>query len=300
MNSWARGYDSWVVSGSWLYHRYRREFADWIAAILEGEGRSMTELTILDVGCGTGRLLKEIGVHRPRMLVGLDLAEAMLIEAQNRSIRGGFARGLIEEPPFAPQAFDIIVASWTVHHLVEPEAFFRLVADLLRPDGWFFVLEYDGGFASHEGRGQRSLRGLGDILRGLMKRVNHRELAHLPSLSREFNPAHRLLDFEAIRSAAGSTGDWQLRREVREVFEPAVRDVLIGSTVVDRALARALGSVDHLLEGRRRTGYLQWIAGRRPIRDPRESATTLGKTGERRPGQRLRCLPCQLEVDGEF
>ncbi|MDX1383817.1 MAG: methyltransferase domain-containing protein, partial [Thermoanaerobaculia bacterium] len=96
MNSWAPVYDRWVMSGSWLYHRYRRQFADWARSRLEAGGRDGSRLDVLDVGCGTGRLVGELAAWEARRVVGLDLSEGMLAVAR----RSGCSRlvlGLVEE-----------------------------------------------------------------------------------------------------------------------------------------------------------------------------------------------------------
>jgi len=269
MNAWAPGYDAWMVSSSYVYARFRRAFARWVLEILRSDGLDPAALSILDAGCGTGALLAhladpDVAEAGPRRRVGLDLAEGMLAESRRAAPGAHGVQGLIEAPPFAEDAFDAVVACWTLHHLADLGDFFRLCDRSLRPGGWFFVLDYDAAFAPvAEGGSRRSAKG--DAVRALWARKNRAALARRPDLAHEFNPAHRLVSFAEIRRALGDR-DYALRREVRGLLLPAFRDVLVEESALDRALARGLGALDGWLErrgGGREHGYLQWIAGRR-------------------------------------
>jgi ubiquinone/menaquinone biosynthesis C-methylase UbiE len=54
----------------------------------------------------------------------------------------GFSRinGLSQRLPFASAQFDIIIASWVLEHLKEPEADFREISRVLHPKGKFIFI----------------------------------------------------------------------------------------------------------------------------------------------------------------
>jgi SAM-dependent methyltransferase len=80
---------------------------------------------VLDVGCGNGWLLAEIGSTYPQMpLHGVDIVDAPRTPGSYT-----YVRGIIERLPFADGAFDTVVCTHTLEHLLDLDA---AVAELLR------------------------------------------------------------------------------------------------------------------------------------------------------------------------
>jgi SAM-dependent methyltransferase len=75
---------------------------------------------ILDVGCGTGRLLRQArGQHATALLVGLDVAWNMVATANAASpaeLEIRHIRGAAEHLPFAANTFDLVVATMALRH----------------------------------------------------------------------------------------------------------------------------------------------------------------------------------------
>jgi ubiquinone/menaquinone biosynthesis C-methylase UbiE len=81
--------------------------------------------TVLDVGCGNGWLLGKIDERRPKTaLFGVDVVDAPRITGNYR-----YARALVEQLPFQDDAFDVVVCTHTLEHLLDVE---RAVAELTR------------------------------------------------------------------------------------------------------------------------------------------------------------------------
>jgi SAM-dependent methyltransferase len=263
MNAWARGYDTAMISGAYVYRLEREAFARWVAATVRSRGRDPAALAVLDAGCGTGTIVELLQRQGFRSLTGLDIADRMLGEAQARGVPGArWIEAPIERAPLEPASFDVITAVFTIHHLLDPAAFFRLVDTTLRPDGWFFALEYDA--TTHgDGDGGRAgaKQAAGTLARGLLARKNRRALAALPQLDRRFNPAHRMLRFEDLVAAIERPDRYELHRVPRGVVLPALLDVLVEESAIDRGLARVAEAVDRRLA--RSHGVFQWVAGRR-------------------------------------
>jgi malonyl-CoA O-methyltransferase len=96
---------------------------------------------ILDLGCGTGRYLRQIAGPNVQ-LVGLDLSRAMLARAKRTMplvspVR--FVQASIEQLPFTPSSFDRVVAGLVLDHIHDLRLFFRETAVILRPGGRLLI-----------------------------------------------------------------------------------------------------------------------------------------------------------------
>jgi ubiquinone/menaquinone biosynthesis C-methylase UbiE len=101
---------------------------------------------VLDVGCGTGRLVAALA---PKSAVwGIDSSAEMLAVAKKRvpgNVKLKLARA--EEPPFKDSWFDRVVY-WLVIHLLDREAAFRAARRLLAPGGRACVVTFDSDYFS--------------------------------------------------------------------------------------------------------------------------------------------------------
>jgi len=106
--------------------RYQR----WVAAGISEEDR------ILDLGCGRGGIVERMGSMVS--WAGTDPDLNSLKEHRRPSLSRCCAQS--ERLPFTAATFDIVVASWVLEHMPNPEQTFREIARLLRPGGSFFFL----------------------------------------------------------------------------------------------------------------------------------------------------------------
>jgi 2-polyprenyl-3-methyl-5-hydroxy-6-metoxy-1,4-benzoquinol methylase len=91
-------------------------------------------LTVLDVGCGMGRLTAKL-VKKSREVVGIDLSTEMITRA-NEKVHSGlsfFCNDFLAHD-FGSQKFDCVITAAALHHVPIDLAFRRLL-DLLAPDG---------------------------------------------------------------------------------------------------------------------------------------------------------------------
>lgn len=97
------------------------------------------DATILDVGCGTGRLLELLGQRVPNAaLTGLDLAPNMLQQAAERlpsTVR--LVQGDAEQLPFEDSCFQMVLSSSTLQWLDGLLCCFGEVRRVLEPEGRF-------------------------------------------------------------------------------------------------------------------------------------------------------------------
>lgn len=97
-------------------------------------GRLETAGRVLDIGCGTGRLVEVLARRGPRVW-GVDPSEEMLAQARGcRPPGGGFKQAHAERLPFKDGWFDGAVMRQVVQHL-ELDAAFAEAARVLRPGG---------------------------------------------------------------------------------------------------------------------------------------------------------------------
>jgi SAM-dependent methyltransferase len=86
---------------------------------------------VLDVGCGTGALAARL-VERGYEVVGIDSSEGMLAVLRARAPGVRAVAGSGTELPFEDQSFDLVVTVAALHHVAEPDAVRRTLAEMVR------------------------------------------------------------------------------------------------------------------------------------------------------------------------
>jgi trans-aconitate 2-methyltransferase len=141
------------AGGEWNATQYDR-VADpqtrWGAEVLERLPLAGDE-TVLDAGCGTGRVTELLLARLPRgRAVALDASAGMLAEARERLARFGdqvtYVQADLGRPlPIAAQV-DAVLSTATFHWVMDHDALFSNLAAVLRPGGW--LVAQCGGFGN--------------------------------------------------------------------------------------------------------------------------------------------------------
>jgi ubiquinone/menaquinone biosynthesis C-methylase UbiE len=132
---WARRYDR-SMTQSVFFDPVQRSVVKAVSPLIPRSG------TVLDVGCGTGRLLDRLGSALPDVrLVGLDRSRGMARAA--RQLRPGLAvaRGTAEALPYQDSVFDVVVTTISFHHWLDKPASIAEVHRVLRPGGLFALTD---------------------------------------------------------------------------------------------------------------------------------------------------------------
>lgn len=98
---------------------------------------------IIDVGCGTGRLLRAASSRWPEaQLFGVDPAEQMVSEASRLNPNATFKLASAESLPFPDQTADIVLSSLAFHHWVDQHKGLQEIARVLRPGGLLCLADH--------------------------------------------------------------------------------------------------------------------------------------------------------------
>jgi ubiquinone/menaquinone biosynthesis C-methylase UbiE len=94
------------------------------------------DLDVLDIGCGTGRWLKQFELLSPKSLTGTDASRAML-ERASASLSPSTVLHLGDSTtvPVADASIDLVLASFVLSYLRDLDAFAEECVRILRPDG---------------------------------------------------------------------------------------------------------------------------------------------------------------------
>ena len=153
-NRWAANYDKSFMQ-KLLFGPVQSQMLD----LLMREGPKDPPGCIIDIGYGTGRLLRTASEHWAQaQLFGVDSAEQMISEAHRLNPNVNFKIASAESLPFPDQTADIILSSLSFHHWADPQKAFQEIARVLRPGGWFCLADlrihfaglFDEKFKSYE------------------------------------------------------------------------------------------------------------------------------------------------------
>lgn len=104
---------------------------------------------VLDLGCGTGKLLKRLGkLYLQLTGIGLDLSPEMIALAKAKNIyedRLTFTLGNAEEQPFDDNTFDATFNTISFLHYLHPKKVLAEVQRTLKPGGKFYLADYGKG-----------------------------------------------------------------------------------------------------------------------------------------------------------
>lgn len=135
-------FDRWAPSYDWLFPSvFYQAIHQRLLEFVELSDRPQ----VLDLGCGTGRLLNRLAAHFPDLWgTGLDLAPEMIRQARQRNQhrpRLIYVQGNAEALPFAEGQFDAVFNTLSFLHYPNPTTVLTEVQRVLCPGGRFYLVD---------------------------------------------------------------------------------------------------------------------------------------------------------------
>ncbi|MDK1031705.1 MAG: class I SAM-dependent methyltransferase [Planctomycetia bacterium] len=134
-SQWAKTYDSSLLN----FFLFNPAHSMILSEFAPPEGS-----LVLDIGCGTGKLLQKLAL-RGCNVTGLDLCEEMVLVAQAKAERAGakgqFVVGDSEALPFGDHAFDFVTCSNSFHHYPNQEGAIAEMFRVLKNGGRLILLD---------------------------------------------------------------------------------------------------------------------------------------------------------------
>lgn len=134
----AQGYD--LMAGD--YDGKKGEKLAFLNSFEEGEFLGMigdvNGKKVLDVGCGTGRLIGDL-LREGADVYGVDVSERMVEIAAKKYSRAHLQVADAYSLPFDDESFDVVVAAFLIVHLKRPEDFFAEAYRILKEGGVLVV-----------------------------------------------------------------------------------------------------------------------------------------------------------------
>ena len=92
----------------------------------------------LDAGCGDGRYLAALAAELPERVAGVDISERIL-ETARQQTAAELRQSNLESLPFADGAFDLVLCTQVIEHVLEAERGVAELARVLRPGGTLVI-----------------------------------------------------------------------------------------------------------------------------------------------------------------
>ena len=135
-------FDQWASTyeNSWL----QRAFFDRAhqATLALAAGIVHQPMSVLDIGCGTGKLLRRAHTYWPEaQLIGVDPANGMIEMAKRLTPNATFSTGMAEVLPLQDASVELALSTSSFHHWQDQAAGLREIARVLRPGGYFILVD---------------------------------------------------------------------------------------------------------------------------------------------------------------
>lgn len=98
------------------------------------------ELTVADLGCGTGQLTRALAPFVSKV-IGIDASNAMLARARELGDNVEYREGRVESLPLEDKEVDVALLFLVLHYIVEPPKALQEAKRILRPGGKLLIVD---------------------------------------------------------------------------------------------------------------------------------------------------------------
>lgn len=120
---------------------YAGRFSERFYNLLQKEVKLDDMMRILDVGCGTGFLLKRLCKERNIAAFGIDAEQNMIEFARNQYKNYSFFQARCEQIPFEDSYFDVLTTCMAYHHFSDKDGFAKEASRVLIPGGILYIAD---------------------------------------------------------------------------------------------------------------------------------------------------------------
>ena len=96
---------------------------------------------VLDVGCGTGTILKTLSEHYNIVAHGIDVENEMLKVAKTKCPGMDIQLCSCESTPFADNSLDAVIVCMAYHHFPDKDAFEKEAVRILKPGAKLYIAD---------------------------------------------------------------------------------------------------------------------------------------------------------------
>jgi ubiquinone/menaquinone biosynthesis C-methylase UbiE len=96
---------------------------------------------VLDVGCGTGYLLRKMADSQEIQGYGIDVEQKMIDIAKDKCPEMFIQIAACEKTPFDDGLFDVLVACMAYHHFSDKAGFAKEAARILKVGGYLYIVD---------------------------------------------------------------------------------------------------------------------------------------------------------------
>ncbi|MFQ5568034.1 MAG: class I SAM-dependent methyltransferase [Rhodothermales bacterium] len=132
------GYDRWAARYEDNMNPVQILEADALLCLLP----DLHDSTVLDLGCGKGRVSRLAQERGTKETVGIDISAAMLKAAAEALPTARWVQGSVLDLPFEAASFDVVVGALMMGHVQPLERALAEVARVLRPGGFLVLSDF--------------------------------------------------------------------------------------------------------------------------------------------------------------
>ena len=117
------------------------KMSDRFYRLLLGQVKLFPNANVLDVGCGTGTVLRRMADACEINGYGIDAEKNMVSEAKRKCPDMNIQFSRCENTPFQNQYFDVITSCMAYHHFADRTGFAKEAARILKPGGRLYIAD---------------------------------------------------------------------------------------------------------------------------------------------------------------